>query len=805
MTDTSNMSIALSYVARGWHVAPVNVNYLPTGKKKVEFLVPWGSAASNDEETVRDWYVQHPHAGIAIATKPSRIVGIDLDVIDGESVGLDAWLELLGEHNGGEWLDTYGVNTPGGGLHLYFNDPDNRACNSASSLRPGIDVRGGGASNGGVLFAPPTSTAKGTYSIYADVPLLDCPEWLWALIEKPRRPAPDNVGRSILDEQEEFTGEPAGQGETLARVCVLAQEIAALDGPGGNQQAARIAFMAGQYAGAGQLPISEVIATLVAPLFAWEAASGQESTWHATIHNQVREGAKHPRPWGAAKKARASRPVDPEFTDASMAEYLADELLRGRYVRTRGLGWLRWTGTHWRQCDDGAAVEAVRAYVKKRLIEAIRKNLASTKDWARYNAAGKITSLVSLAGNMDGILREASEFDQHPDLLNTPAGVLDLTNLEVLEHDPGLLLTKITKGTYRPGHSTKYFDTALEAVPADALDWLRAHFGAGVSGRPKPRVPAVLLTGKGRNGKTMLCETALEALGGIDGEGYAVQVPNELLLLGKAVGGPSPEKLALRGARFAYIEETPEGRYLDVNALKKVIGTGVMSGRDLYKGIVSFRMSHILFINTNFPPRVTETDTATWDRLTALYFPLRYRKENDETDLGPWVDATDRPGLPTLAADLQGQDSLDAMLTWMVDGYRAGRPDQAEKPASVVESVSVWRKEGDSLLRFIEDTFEFDRDSWVTTQSLYAAFRQWSEHQGQQKPPPMNTLISRIKDHTGLKRAITITRVVSTTAGLSVPDVAGYVIEGAGSRVVLGGQATGAFGIRFVDSAVSTS
>lgn len=805
LPESPNLPAALAYAKRGWHVAPVNVNYLPSGKKKVEFLVPWGSNATDDQHIIESWWTDRPYAGIAIATKPSGLVVVDLDESEGVG-GLNEWLMLCAAHGPDELPETYAVTTPSGGLHLYFRDPENRATNSASKLAPGVDIRGGGSSAGGVVFVPPTSTGRGSYeTVNPEADIADCPEWLWALIEKPRssagqpRTVPDSGG-SLLDE-ETFETVPAGHDETIARVKVLAEQIAALDGPGGNQEAARIAFMAGQYVGAGQIHVSEAIAILVTPLLAWEASTGQESTWHTTIHNQVREGAKSPRAWGSAKKddepVPKRKPVSPEFTDASLADYLADELFHGKLVRTKGLGWLEWTGTHWRACDDGVPVEVVRKYVKKRLITEIRKNRADSyeaKAWARYNASGKIHALVTLIGNIAGILRRVEEFDQHSDLVNTPAGVLDLLSLEITDHDPGLLLTKITRGSYRPAVATKAFASALECVPEDALEWLQRHFGAGVSGRPKPRVPAVLLTGGGRNGKTMLCEAALEALGGITGDGYAVQIPNELLLLGKASGGPSPEKLALRGARFVYIEETPEGRYLDVNALKKIVGTGVMSARDLYKGLVSFRMTHILFINTNYPPRVSETDTATWDRLTSLQFPYRYRKDND--DLGEWLE-TDRHGSPTLAEELLGQDALDEMFTWMVTGARAGRTDQVAQPASVETAVSAWRKEGDALLRFLEDMFVFDKSAWVTTQSLYGALREWSEKQGQQKPPPMNTFISRVKAHTGLKSAIAVRRVISTTAGLSVPAVLDSVIAGANSREGLGKYSMAAFGVRY--------
>lgn len=795
----SALEYALSYVRRGWAVAPVNVNYLPTGKKKVDFLVPWGSAATTDEEQVRAWYAEHPYAGVAIATKASKLVGVDLDV-NGEEDGLAAWLELCGEHGGGEVPETYTVRTPTGGLHLLFEDPDNRAVNSSRALAPGIDVRGGGSSQGGVLFAPPTSTSKGRYTVEVDVPPAPLPEWAWKLIEKPKtavQPLPRGVGeRDSLFDGPDYGTEPADENEVLARIARIADEIGSISGSGGNDQAARLAFMAGQYAGAGQISVQRVTDLLRAPILAWERASGWESTWHKTIEAQVREGAKRPRPWAAAQRtaeqAEKAEKVEKhnevvvrkalDFGDATIAEVVCEEVLLQRFVRTKGLGWLKWTGKHWKACDDGAPVEATRRFVKARLIAAIRKDgigSSDAKGWATYNSAGKIGAVVGLAGNMDGVLRDAADFDQWPDLLNTPAGVLNLGTLAVLPHEPELLLTKITKGNYVPGTESKAFATLLTAVPEDALEWLRAHAGQGVSGRPKPRQPAVLLTGGGRNGKTLLCETALEALGGIDGTGYAAQIPNELLLLGRVAGGPSPEKLALRGARLAYIEETPEGRYLDTNALKKIVGTGVLTARAMYKDLVTFRMTHVLFVNTNFPPRVTETDTATWDRLTALRFPYRFRKAND--DLGAELPE-DRPGDSDLAGALQDQEALDACLTWAVEGYRAGAPESVVRPASVAASISEWRREGDMTLRFVEDVFEYSDDSWVTTAGLYSALQRWCEANGQQKPPPLNMFMSRLRSHTGLGRQIVLRQVRSGQGGLSLPDNAIWVIDGAAAR-----------------------
>jgi phage/plasmid-associated DNA primase len=44
---------------------------------------------------------------------------------------------------------------------------------------------------------------------------------------------------------------------------------------------------------------------------------------------------------------------------------------------------------------------------------------------------------------------KVDDLDADLDLLNTPSGVVDLTTGEMTPHDPELMMTKITSGSYR--------------------------------------------------------------------------------------------------------------------------------------------------------------------------------------------------------------------------------------------------------------------------------------------------------------------------------------------------------------------
>ncbi len=106
------------------------------------------------------------------------MVGLDLDVAgDGPAV-LAALAARLGE----QWPDTLTVQTPSGGLHLYFRVSGDCTIPSVSrgrtALGPGIDVRGPGQRSGGYLIGPGSAVDGTLYVITRDVPILQLPDWI---------------------------------------------------------------------------------------------------------------------------------------------------------------------------------------------------------------------------------------------------------------------------------------------------------------------------------------------------------------------------------------------------------------------------------------------------------------------------------------------------------------------------------------------------------------------------------------------------------------------------------------------------
>jgi putative DNA primase/helicase len=479
---------------------------------------------------------------------------------------------------------------------------------------------------------------------------------------------------------------------------------------------------------------------------------------------------------------------DGSFSDAKFIESVVEDCLLDEFIHVDGLEWLQWDGTRWAECGDKAVREAIRAHNTDTYNDLLDKAKSDVKALDLVMAfkpllsANRINNLVTLAKGMEGISVDINTLDTHHDLLNCKNGVLDLQTGELLAHDPALFFTKVTKASWKPGQPMDLVGTMLEAVPADSHSWLQAHLGQAITGHHKSgaRSRMVMLTGSGFNGKSVLMDNVHTALGD-----FSVKVPSSLLLTkGKNSGGATPEKMVLRGTRMAYMEETPEARYLDGQTLKEVVDTPTMDGRYLYKGTVNWVATHSIFLNTNHPPRVAETDDAVWTRTTSLKFPFRFVKDEASKEY-----ANDRVGNPRIMVDLKEDSHQSALLEWLVAGamgwYANGRIIQVDDTETVLETTKAWRAEADPLFKFYEETLKHDVDSWVSTVDLYNEYKKWMKIQGAENPPNLVTFISRLMSHGQFRNGLDKVRMTTSKPGRSLPSER-YTAPAGGVQVVGG-------------------
>src|SRR5579872_5006732 len=86
---TNFLDIALSHIARGWHVFPC----IPKTKKPlIDGGDKWANA-SGDEAQVRAWWAKWPEANVAVAGNGSEIAVLDVDHGLTDAAAWRAWGE----------------------------------------------------------------------------------------------------------------------------------------------------------------------------------------------------------------------------------------------------------------------------------------------------------------------------------------------------------------------------------------------------------------------------------------------------------------------------------------------------------------------------------------------------------------------------------------------------------------------------------------------------------------------------------------------------------------------------------------
>lgn len=427
------------------------------------------------------------------------------------------------------------------------------------------------------------------------------------------------------------------------------------------------------------------------------------------------------------------------YTDARLAETIAEEVLDGRYLWTGAIGWLQWDGRRWVSATEVSVGEAVRQWALDAFAAAAQRLRENASD-AQVDLDGLRPMLgasrqKAVLGLARGIVERAGEgFDADPDLLNTPDGVVHLPTGDVLPHDPDLLMTKITKGSYRPGFIHPDWDQALQALPEDVRGWWQIRMGIAISGHTDPDAVIAVLQGGGENGKSALTQSGFLIAVGSYG-----MVASQKLLMGSK-NEHSTEIADLKGMRYVLVEELVEEGQINVGAIKRIAGTDRQRARKTHKDNVEWDPSHSVIATTNPVPVVKETDHGTWRRLKMIRCPYTWLPPGVPLD-GP----NDRRGDPTLRGRLTASPSgqHDAMITWAVEGAKtwyANREELARKgaevadilvpPKRVEEDSLAWRVLSDRILGFWTERLIPDVTAAVVTREVWEEFNDWLRANG---------------------------------------------------------------------------
>jgi putative DNA primase/helicase len=695
------------------------------GRKVVQSVggLSWRKDATTDPERIRRWWARWPDAVPAIDCERSGIVVIDCDVKDGID-GIAAWRELaaIAPMDRPVW-----VQTPSGGRHYVYRAlTDAPVKTTTGELATGVDTR----AVGGMIFGWGTLPAVGSLDPVPDVVRERVPHGAVLVRESAMEPARivddpfATLARTFSDETARTFYMPA--------LTALAAALSGTINDRLNIAAKTLYhFVPGLLdREAADALLTEALGWTVYDGRTWTARVTMDSAWQASRRDWLAE----PEPVGAvvehepesvgAVVEHPEAPADEKdgagfFGDAILVEALHRQELAGRWVWTKAVGWYRWTGTVWSETSDQAATEVVRRWVTAQFRRAARKaeptekDLALLKEWRKCLSRSRIEAVLGLARGLCEVPLE--RFDADPLLLNTPAGVLDLTTGALTAHHPKYAMTRITNagpGDIGRADWEKFLDHVL---PDESVrSYVQRLLGHALLGEVREHLLPIW-HGGGRNGKGTLRDAVLGAVG-LGASGYGLEV-DPALIMKKGSDRHLTFMMELRGRRVVFTSETQRDQHLDEPVAKRLVGGDPLQANRMRRDPVTFIPSHTLIMMTNYLPIISGDDGAMARRVKVVPWEVEIPEGEEDVRL----PATLRAAAP-------------AVMAWLIVGLRDYTESGLTAPEPVRTHTSEYVRDSDPLARFLSERTVAAVGIKTPARKLYVEYHQWMADLGHRRP-----------------------------------------------------------------------
>ena len=432
---------------------------------------------------------------------------------------------------------------------------------------------------------------------------------------------------------------------------------------------------------------------------------------------------------------------------------LFKKLYRKDFVFNKSMDcWMSWAGHHWKldKMDNTAAsVDGVASVYQN---EARKLSGKITKQEAKGNPVGDLKSIREKLNGRVSALRSSRRRSNCLLFAHTSKDPIAIDGVEVdqiahlLPCENGVV--NLRTGELEPGRQTDYLLKASpvafpsDGIQADASTWetilmeifsenetlvdfFQKICGYSLMGEVSESI-LVVMTGRGRNGKSMIVETVSKILGQLAGA-----IRSEMLLdQGRMASssGPSPDIMALRGLRMAFASETDDGCKISPARVKWLTGNDTITGRNPHdKYEVHFTPSHTLFLLTNHKPHAPADDFAFWERIVLFPFELSFVDRDPKNE-------NERRSDPGLAKKLE--ECLPQIFAWMVKGCLMWQKDgRLIRPAAIREAVSEYLKDEDSVGDYIDQCCVVGSDYKVTAAAVYESFEKWWQENVSKRVP----------------------------------------------------------------------
>lgn len=408
--------------------------------------------------------------------------------------------------------------------------------------------------------------------------------------------------------------------------------------------------------------------------------------------------------WRNAQPYTSRRDVsnEPPDTDDDLALVFADEQADRMKFCAEWKRWLIWDGMRWERDRIETAFDVARQICRDAAAT------ATAAKPAKLLSAPTVAAVVKLARTDRRIAVTADPWDSHPDLLNTPGGIVDLRNGQMQEHDPNLMLTRIT-AVEPTGDCPMWLDflDRITGGAGDLKDYLQRAAGYMLTGHTREHA-LFFGYGTGANGKSVFANTIRNLMAD-----FAMAAQMETFMATR--GEQHPTGLAsLRGSRLVLASETEAGRAWAESRIKWLTGGDPVQARFMRADFFEFTPDFKLLVVGNHKPRLSGVDEAIRRRLHLIPFTVTIPEDERDEALPDklreewggilrwgvegaqrWYECGLMPPECVRLATEQYLDDQDAVGAWLMECCNTDVSENCTETAR--DLWQSWRKYAESI------------------------------------------------------------------------------------------------------------
>lgn len=337
--------------------------------------------------------------------------------------------------------------------------------------------------------------------------------------------------------------------------------------------------------------------------------------------------------------------------------------------------------------------------------------------WIRSMGRASSPNLARWARSDPRIAVVREQFDQRRHLITLDNGVFDLDTATFTDgHDPKLLLTKKVGIKYDKDARATRWDTFLaQVLPSeDIRSYIQRAAGLTLLGDAQERA-LFLLHGKSGTGKSQFIRV-MELLFGDFAETASATTFNA----SSKTATLTNDLNDLRGKRFVSLSELDQDERLNESLVKRLTGGDTAKSRGLYQENRQWRVEFMMWMATNYLPRLNSDDNAIWKRVKPIEFPT------EVATLGP-----EENGI----AEKIFAEEASGILNWVLEGVRLYKEHGLDDLPQITESVASYRRDVDSAAQFIDAATDdgvvaVGDEQNIPARNLHTIYQGWCQRNG---------------------------------------------------------------------------